>query len=130
VGGQIDLLFDNLPGTVNQINEGNRIRGIALTSAERSPLAPNLPTFAESGVKGFDVTAWFAIYAPKGTPKAVMDVLIEASRKGLKSEKIIKTYAAAAATPGQLFGPELAAFEESERAKWGKLIKDKGIKSE
>jgi len=130
VGGQIDLLFDNLPGTVNQINEGNRIRGIALTSAERSPLAPKLPTFAESGVKGFDVTAWFAIYAPKGTPKDVMDVLIEASRKGLKSEKIIKTYAAAAATPGQLFGPELAAFEASERAKWGKLIKDKGIKSE
>lgn len=130
VGGQIDLLFDNLPGTVNQINEGNRIRGIALTSAERSPLAPNLPTFTESGVKGFDVTAWFAIYAPKGTPKDVMDVLIEAARKGLKSEKIIKTYAAAAANPGQLFGPELAAFEQSERAKWGKLIKDKGIKSE
>lgn len=130
VGGQIDLLFDNLPGSINQINEGTRLRGIAVTSAQRSPLAPDLPTFQESGVAGFDVTAWFAIYAPKGTPKPVMDVLIDAARKGLKSEKIITSYAKAAAQPGDLFGSDLAAFEKQERAKWGKLVKEKGIKAE
>ncbi len=130
IGGQIDLLFDNLPGTINQINEGGRIRGIAVTSAERSPQAPNLPTFAESGAAGFDVTAWFAIYAPRGTPAAVMDKLIAASREGLKTDKVVQAYAKMAATPGNRFGSELGAFEQAERAKWGKLVKDRGIKAE
>ena len=130
IGGQIDLLFDNLPGTINQINDGSRIRGIAVTSAERSAQAPNLPTFAESGAAGFDVTAWFAIYAPRGTPQAVMDKLITASREGLKTEKVVQAYAKMAATPGNRFGPELGAFEQAERAKWGKLVKERGIKAE
>ena len=130
IGGQIDLLFDNWPGTINQINDGSRIRGIAVTSAERSAQAPNLPTFAESGATGFDVTAWFAIYAPRGTPQAVMDKLIAASREGLKTEKVVQAYAKMAATPGNRFGPELGAFEQAERAKWGKLVKERGIKAE
>jgi tripartite-type tricarboxylate transporter receptor subunit TctC len=130
IGGQIDLLFDNLPGTINQINDGSRIRGIAVTSAERSPQAPSLPTFAESGAAGFDVTAWFAIYAPRGTPAVVMDKLIAASREGLKTDKVVQAYAKMAATPGNRFGPELGAFEQAERAKWGKLVKERGIKAE
>jgi tripartite-type tricarboxylate transporter receptor subunit TctC len=130
IGGNIDLLFDNLPGSINQIKDGSRVRGIAVTSAQRSPLADQLPTFAESGVAGFDVTAWFAIYAPKGTPQPVMDKLIEAARAGLKSEKVEQAYAKLAATPGNLFGADLAAFENIERAKWGKLIKERGIKAE
>lgn len=130
IGGQIDLLFDNLPGSINPINEGTRIRGVGVTSAQRSPLAPNLPTFDESGVKGFDVTAWFAIYAPKGTPQPIMDKLIEAAKVGLKSQKIIAQYEKMAATPGNLFGTDLAAFEKSERQKWGKLVNDRGIKAE
>lgn len=130
IGGQIDLLFDNLSGSINQINDGSRVRGIAVTSAERSPLAPNLPTFAESGVPGFDVTAWFAIYVPKGTPQPVIDTLIEASRKGLKTEKVAESFKRLAAVPGNLYGTDLAAFEKSERAKWGKLIKERGIQAQ
>lgn len=130
VGGNIDLLFDNLSGSIGPINEGSRLRGIAVTSAQRSPLAPNLPTFAESGVPGFDVTAWFALYAPKGTPQPVVDTLIAAARAGLQSEKLRQSYVRLAAVPGDRFGPDLAAFEASERAKWGKLIKDRGIKAE
>ena len=130
IGGQIDLLFDNLPGSINQIKDGSRVRGIAVTSSHRTPLAPDLPTFAETGVPGFDVTAWFAIYAPRGTPQPVMDKLIEAARVGLASEKVIQAYAKLAALPGTLFGPDLGAFEQSERVKWGKLIKERGIKAE
>lgn len=130
IGGQIDLLFDNLSGSINQINDGSRVRGIAVTSAERSSLAPNLPTFAESGVSGFDVTAWFAIYVPKGTPQPVVDILIEAARKGLKTDKVAEAYKKLAAVPGNKFGPDLAAFEKSERAKWGKLVKDRGIQAQ
>lgn len=130
IGGQIDLLFDNLSGSITQINDGSRVRGIAVTSAARSPLAPNLPTFTESGVAGFDVTAWFAIYVPKGTPQPVVDKLIEASRIGLKSEKIAVAFSRLAAVPGTLFGKDLAAFEQAERAKWGKLVQDRGIKAQ
>jgi tripartite-type tricarboxylate transporter receptor subunit TctC len=130
IGGNIDLLFDNLSGSINQIKDGSRVRGIAVTSLQRTPLAEQLPTFVEGGVAGFDVTAWFAIYAPKGTPQPVMDKLIEAARAGLKSEKVEQAYARLAATPGNLFGADLAAFENIERAKWGKLIKERGIKAE
>ena len=130
IGGQIDLLFDNLSGSIAQIKDGSRVRGIAVTSLDRTPMLPNMPSFAEGGVKGFDVTAWFAIYAPKGTPQPVMDTLIEAARVGLKSEKVITTYERLAAVPGNLFGPDLAKFEAAERAKWGKLIKERNIKAE
>ncbi len=130
IGGNIDLLFDNLSGSINQIKDGSRVRGIAVTSLQRTPLAEQLPTFVEAGVAGFDVTAWFAIYAPKGTPQPVMDKLIEAARAGLKSEKVEQAYAKLAATPGNLFGADLAAFENIERAKWGKLIKERGIQAQ
>ena len=130
IGGQIDLLFDNLSGSINQIKDGSRVRGIAVTSAERSPLAPELPTFAESGVPGFDVTAWFAIYVAKGTPQPIVDKLIAAARVGLKTEKVAQAYIKLAAVPGNLFGPDLGAFEKAERQKWGKLVKDRGIQAQ
>jgi tripartite-type tricarboxylate transporter receptor subunit TctC len=130
IGGQIDLLFDNLSGSINQIKDGSRVRGIAVTSAQRSPLAPDLPTFAETGVAGFDVTAWFAIYVAKGTPQPIVDKLIEAARVGLKTQKVADAYVKLAAVPGNLFGPDLGAFEKSERQKWGKLVKDRGIQAQ
>ena len=129
-GGQVDLLFDNLPSSINHIKDGSRIRGIAITSLNRDPAAPELPTFNESGLKGFDVTAWFALYAPRNTPQPVVDKLIEAARVGLQSDKIKEAYAKVAATPGKLFGSDLAKFEDAERAKWSKLIQDKGIKAQ
>ncbi|WP_249205428.1 tripartite tricarboxylate transporter substrate-binding protein, partial [Achromobacter sp. Marseille-Q0513] len=86
-----------------------------------------LPTVAESGLPGFDVTAWFALYAPRGTPEPVVRQLIEAAREGLSSPDLAARFAAQGAKPGTLFGPELAAFEQDERRKWGGLVKDKGI---
>ena len=80
-GGQVDLLFDNLPGALAQIQNGGLVRGVAVTSAARDPSAPALPTVAESGLPGFDVTAWFALYAPRDTPEPVVRQLIEAARE-------------------------------------------------
>ncbi|AHC46761.1 ABC transporter substrate-binding protein [Achromobacter xylosoxidans] len=126
-GGQVDLLFDNLPGALAQIKDGNLVRGVAVTSAARDASLPDLPTVAESGLPGFDVTAWFALYAPRGTPEPVVRQLIEAARSGLGSQAIATNFATMGARPGTLFGADLAAFERQERAKWGGLIKDKGI---
>ena len=126
-GGDVDLLFDNLPGSIAQIKDGSLIRGIAVTSLERDPQLPDLPTFAESGLPGFDVTAWFALYAPKGTPQSIVDKLIAACRKGLQDPEIIASLKTMAAKPGTLFGPDLGAFEQKERERWGKLVRDQHI---
>ena len=126
-GGQVDLLFDNLPGALAQIKDGNLVRGVAVTSATRDASVPNLPTVAESGLPGFDVTAWFALYAPRNTPEPVVKQLIEAARSGLKSPAVAANFAGMGAKPGTLFGADLAAFEAGERKKWGGLIKEKGI---
>jgi tripartite-type tricarboxylate transporter receptor subunit TctC len=123
-GGQVDLLFDNLPGALAQIKDGNLVRGVAVTSAARDA---SLPTVAESGLPGFDVTAWFALYAPRNTPEPVVKQLIEAARSGLKNPAVAANFAGMGAKPGTLFGADLAAFEAGERKKWGGLIKDKGI---
>jgi len=124
--GQVDLLFDNLPGSISQIKDGRLVRGIAVTSAQRDPAAPDLPTFAET-VPGFDVTAWFALYAPAGTPKPIVDKLVEAARKGLQNPEVLDTLKTMAAQPGTLFGADLGSFEAKERARWGKLIHDQNI---
>jgi len=126
-GGQVDLLFDNLPGALAQIKDGNLVRGVAVTSGARDPSVPDLPTVAESGLPGFDVTAWFALYAPRNTPAPVVQQLIDAARSGLQSQAIATNFATMGAKPGTLFGADLAAFESAERKKWGGLIKDKGI---
>ena len=126
-GGQVDLLFDNLPGALAQIKDGNLVRGVAVTSGQRDPSVPNLPTVAESGLPGFDVTAWFALYAPRNTPAPVVKQLIDAARSGLQSQAIATNFATMGAKPGTLFGDDMAAFERDERKKWGGLIKAKGI---
>jgi tripartite-type tricarboxylate transporter receptor subunit TctC len=129
-GGQVDLMFDNLPGALAQIKDGNLVRGVAVTSAARDPSVPDLPTVAESGLPGFDVTAWFALYAPRNTPQPVVDQLIAAARSGLQTPAIAANFATMGAKPGTLFGADLAAFEAAERKKWGGLIKDQGIKAQ
>jgi tripartite-type tricarboxylate transporter receptor subunit TctC len=129
-GGHVDVLFDNLPSSLAQIKSGARLRGLAVTSAKRSPAVPDLPTVAESGVPGFDVTAWFGLWAPKGTPKPVVDTLIKAAKQALKSPKLDALFATQGATAGTLFGPDLGAFVQKERQRWSKLITDRHIQTQ
>jgi tripartite-type tricarboxylate transporter receptor subunit TctC len=130
IGGQVDILMDNLPSSMAALKPGGRLRGIAVTSAERSPAAPDLPTMAEAGLPGFEVTAWSGLYAPRGTPAPVVDKLIAAMKQALKSPELQQSLAQGGATPGNLFGADLAAFEVRERDKWGTLIRSRGIKAD
>lgn len=127
IGGQIDILMDNLPSTLSQLKDGSRVRALAVTSAQRSPSLPDVPTVAESGVKDFDVTAWFALYAPAGTPPEAQATLIDAAKKALATPEVKAQLAAVGATGGTLTGPDLAAFEVQERQRWSKLIKERNI---
>nr|WP_233583113.1 tripartite tricarboxylate transporter substrate binding protein [Candidimonas sp. SYP-B2681] len=130
IGGQVSILIDNLPSTLAQVKDGSKIRGIAVTSAKRSPSAPDIPTVAESGYPSVDVTAWFALYAPKGTPKEAVDKLIGAAKEALASPELQAKYIAMGAQAGTLVGDDLAAFERKERERWGKLVKDRDIKTQ
>ncbi|NGM86833.1 tripartite tricarboxylate transporter substrate binding protein [Parapusillimonas sp. SGNA-6] len=127
IGGQVDVLLDNLPSTLAHIKDGSKVRGIAITSAERSPSIPDIPTVAESGLKGVDVTAWFALYAPKGTPPDVMTKLIGAAKQALATPAVKDKFVSLGAEAGTLAGDELRAFEAKERERWSKLIKERGI---
>lgn len=127
IGGQVDILMDNLPSTLSQLQDGSRVRALAVTSVKRSPSLPNVPTVAEAGLKDFDVTAWFALYAPAGTPDQAMDKWIDAARKALATETVKQKFESLGATPGTLFGAELKAFEAQERQRWSQLIKERNI---
>lgn len=127
IGGQVDVLMDNLPSTLSHLKDGSRVRALAVTSAERSPVLPDVPTVKEAGINDFDVTAWFALYAPAGIPDEAKTALIDAATKALATPEVQQQLAALGATPGTLTGNDLAAFETKERERWSTLIKERNI---
>ncbi len=128
VGGSIQLMFDNMPSALPMAREG-KIRAIAVTTAKRSSAAPEIPTIAES-IPGFEATTWFAMFAPAGTPKPVIDKLnaevVRVFRLPEVAERL-KTLGLEAV----LSSPEeLAAYQASEISKWTKVVKESGAKAE
>jgi tripartite-type tricarboxylate transporter receptor subunit TctC len=130
LGGQVDLMCDQTTNTTQQI-EGGKIKAFAVTTPKRltTPALAKLPTLDESGLKGFNVSIWHGMYAPKGTPKAVQDKLNAAVRASLKDPEFIKRQEALGAvvvTDARLAGAEHKKFVEAEINKWGPAIKAAG----
>jgi len=130
MGGQVDIMCDQSTNTSAQI-EGGKVKGYAVTTSKRLTTAAlkNLPTLDEAGVKGFNVSVWHGLYAPKGTPKAVTDKLNAALRTALKDPEFIKreeSLGAVIITDARLGGPEHKKFVEAEIAKWSPIIKAAG----
>ena len=130
LGGQVDVMCDQTTNTTSQIESG-KVKAYAVTSTKRltTPALKNLPTLDEAGLKGFNVTIWHGLYAPKGTPKAVTDKVNAALRTALKDAEFIKREEALGAvivTDARLGGAEHKKFVESEIAKWGPVIKAAG----
>ncbi|MEO8807394.1 MAG: tripartite tricarboxylate transporter substrate-binding protein, partial [Burkholderiaceae bacterium] len=130
LGGQVDLMCDQTTNTTSQIEAG-KVKAFAVTSAKRltTPALKNLPTLDESGLKGFNVSIWHALYAPKGTPKAVTDKINAALRLALKDPDFIKREEALGAvvvTDARLNGADHKKFVEAEINKWGPVIKAAG----
>ena len=130
LGGQVDLMCDQTTNTTQQIEAG-KVKAYAVSTIKRltSPALAKLPTLDESGLKGFNVSVWHGMYAPKGTPKAVQDKLNAAVRAALKDPELIKRQEALGAvvlTDARLGGAEHKKFVEAEIAKWGPAIKAAG----
>ena len=130
LGGQVDLMCDQTTNTTSQIESG-KVKAFAVTSSKRltTPALKNLPTLDEAGLKGFNVSIWHGLYAPKGTPKAVTDKIGAALRAALKDPEFIKREEALGAVivnDARNNGPEHKKFVEAEIAKWGPVIKAAG----
>ena len=131
MGGQIDLLCDQSTNTTSQI-EGKTVKAFAVTTSKRltTPALKNLPTMQESGLKGFEVTIWHGLYAPKGTPADVTAKINTALKAALKDPEFIKKQQALGAvivTDKRTGSVEHKAFVASEIAKWGPIIQTAGV---
>jgi tripartite-type tricarboxylate transporter receptor subunit TctC len=130
LGGQVDIMCDQTTNTSGQIEAG-KIKAFAVTSPKRltTPALAKLPTLDESGMKGFNVSIWHGMYAPKGTPRAIQEQLNAALRNALKDPEFIKKQEALGAVvinDGRLAPAEHKKFVEAEIAKWGPVIKAAG----
>ena len=130
LGGVFDTMCDQTTNTTNQIKSG-KIKGYAATTAARLGVLPELPTLDESGLKGFEVSAWHAMWAPKGLPKEATDKLVAALQAALKDAKVIARLADLGTEPvaQEKATPEALKTQlASEIAKWGPVIKAAGVK--
>jgi tripartite-type tricarboxylate transporter receptor subunit TctC len=123
--GRVSLMFDNLTTAMPYIKDG-RLRALAVTSAKRIPLLPDVPTMVESGMPGFVVTPWWGVFAPAGTPKPIVDKLNRDIVHVLHSKEV-QDFMAAHATDVVGDSPEeFAVFVKDEAVRWGKVVKASG----
>lgn len=129
LGGQVQSMFDNTPSAMPHVRAG-KLRAIAITSAQRSTLLPDVPTVAESGFPGFDVQSWFGLSAPAGTPRAVVDRLNAELGKVLASSDVRERLVNLAATPSHGTPEQFRSFAASEVKRWQDVVKQSGAKAE
>lgn len=128
VGGQIQLMFDNMPSALPMAKEG-KIRAIAQTTLKRSAAAPDVPTVAES-VPGFEATTWFAVFAPAGTPSDAVNRINAEMQRVFKLPDVVDKLKALGLEPWISTPEELARYQASEMIKWAKVVKESGAKAE
>jgi tripartite-type tricarboxylate transporter receptor subunit TctC len=129
LGEQISLVFADISTTLPHAKAG-KVKALAVSSAKRSPLAPDLPTMAEAGVPGYDLTAWFAAFVPAGTPKPIVEKLNAAFKAAIADPKVTQSLLNAGIEPSSSTPEELKAFVASETEKWAKTVKAAGIEPE
>jgi tripartite-type tricarboxylate transporter receptor subunit TctC len=126
LGGQLPAMFDNLPGQMAMIRAG-KVRVLGVSSAARHPSIPDIPTIAESGLPGFDVVVWYAVFVAGTPPREVLARLTEATHRAINSPETLRRLAEQGVDPGASSPEQLAARVRSEIAKWSKVVKDAGL---
>jgi tripartite-type tricarboxylate transporter receptor subunit TctC len=129
MSGQVAILFDNVMTSLPNIKAG-KVKGIAISSPARSPLVPDLPTVAESGLPGFQSLVWFGLLGPAGTPKAAVDRVNAEMNKALGLPDIQAKFAQMGFEPAGGTATDFAQAIERDAQKWSKVIKDAGVRPE
>jgi tripartite-type tricarboxylate transporter receptor subunit TctC len=127
IGGRVDIAWQNSGSMLPIVREG-KLRGLAVTSLERSPNITELPTLAESGFPGFEATSWFALVAPAGTPEPIVAKVHRETLNVLKDPEMRAKLAQLGLDPVGNSPAELGATIKSDIAKWAKVIREAGIK--
>jgi len=129
LGGQVQLMFDNIPSSLPQVRAG-KLRALAVTGPRRSPVLPDLPTVAEAGLTGYSITSWFALFAPAGTPAKVLIRLNKEAAKAIASKELQQQWMAQGLEPAGGTPDQLAEFRRIEAAKWEKIVRESGARVE
>ena len=129
IGGQLQVLFDPFSSIYPQVRSG-KARGLAVTTLKRSAMAPNLPTVAELGYPGFDVSSWQGIVLPAGTPREIVERLNRELVKVLGSQDVKDQFAQHSAEASPSTPEEFGAYVKQEIARWQKVARDAGVKPE
>jgi tripartite-type tricarboxylate transporter receptor subunit TctC len=129
MGGQVSLMFSSILSALPHAKAG-KMKALAVTSARRSSIAPELPTVAESGVPGYDVNPWYGLFAPAGTPRAIVDRINRDVARILAQPDVRQRFATLGAEPAGNTPEQFAAFVNAEIAKWSKVVADSGAKPE
>ncbi len=129
LSGQVDVMFDNLPSCLGFI-QGGQLRALAVTSAARSAVLPDVPTMAESGFPGFDATSWFGLFAPRGTPEAITARLNREALAALATDDMRRRLADLGAEPRPMTPVEFAGSIAAEQERWAAAVKASGARLE
>ena len=128
LAGQVDMMFDNIPGPLSLMRAG-KVRGLAVTSAQRHPAVPDLPTMAEF-LPGFEITSWGGVCGPAGLPRAMVEKCAALAKKALDSEAVKVAYGKLGATPFWLNPADTAAYRAADEKRLAPVIKASGAKVE
>jgi len=128
MSGIVPVGIQNAGAAMPFVRDG-RVRGLAVTALKRSPNAPDLPTVVEAGFPGFEATSWFALLAPKGTPKPILEKVRAEALKVLADPEMVKKFAVMGLEPVGSTGEETKAAIANDIPKWGKVIQEAGIKA-
>jgi tripartite-type tricarboxylate transporter receptor subunit TctC len=129
IAGQVDVALQTPPGVVPHLKSG-KLKALATTGKTRSPLLPNVPTLAESGVPGYELLGWIGLLAPAGTPKGTVEALQQAAKKALNQPDVLNQLHAVAADVVASTPQEFATFLDSEISTWAQVIKKSGARAE
>ena len=130
VGGDMDVMFDNLPSSMQLIKSG-KLKALAVTSAQRSPALPDVPTIEETGgpaFKGFEASSWFGLLAPAGTPPEIISRIQQEAANSLNTPAIKEKLLAQGAIAGGNTPQQFSAFIDAEHKKWAQVVKISGAK--
>jgi tripartite-type tricarboxylate transporter receptor subunit TctC len=127
VAGQVDLMFDGLASSAVHIKSG-RIKALAVAAPRRAPGFPDIPTSTEVGLPSYQVATWYGLWAPKGTPKDIVEKMRAEMEKALKSEELTKAWNGLGAETPDLSGEAFGKFVASETQRWAEVVKASGAK--
>jgi tripartite-type tricarboxylate transporter receptor subunit TctC len=127
IGGQVDLMFDGLGSSATHIKSG-RIKALAVAAARRAPGFPGIPTAAEAGVPAYEVATWYGLWAPKDTPKEIVEQMRAEMAKALSTPELQGIWNGLGAETPNLFGDAFGKFVSSEIRRWAEVVKNSGAK--